>query len=312
MKTHQRVRLGAVLAAIALFGATACASGNSESSSGNGGDTTSTSTDGAGGGDAGGKKITIGYINWDEDVAVTHLWQHILTDKGYDVTIKPVADAGPTYVGLSKNQIDLFLDGWLPATHAAYWKKYGDQLTDISTWYAAAPLTIAVPTYLTDINSISDLAAHADEFDSTITGIEPGAGETSVVQSMMPAYGLGGWKLQTSSTAAMLAALKKATDAHQPIVVDLWRPHWAYSAYPIKDLKDPKGAMGKPDGIHAIGTGSFATDFPEVDAMLKRFTMNDKLLGSLEQDVLIDNKDNPDAGVDAWLKDNPDFEKSLG
>jgi len=297
----KRLKLGvALIAALSLVGLAGCASGNSESGI----------DDSAGGGS--GKQITIGYINWDEDVAVTHLWQKVLEDKGYNVKIQQISDAGPTYIGLSKGDIDLYLDGWLPATHAAYWKKYGSELTDISTWYDSAPLTIAVPTYMKDINSIADLKAHADDFDSTITGIEPGAGETGIVKKMMPQYGLSGWKLQTSSTAGMLAALKKATDAKQPIVVDLWRPHWAYTAFPIKDLKDPKGAMGKPDGIHAIGTGSFADDFPEVADMVKKFHMDDDTLGSLEQAVLIDHKDDPDAGVEQWLKDNPDFEKSLG
>lgn len=296
----KRLKLGAAIAALTLLGITGCASGNSESGTDNGG------------GNSGGKQITIGYINWDEDVAVTHLWQKVLQDKGYNVSIQQISDAGPTFVGLSKGDIDLFFDGWLPATHAAYWKKYGSQLTDINKWYDSAPLTIAVPTYLKDINSIADLKAHASDFDSTITGIEPGAGETGVVKKMMPEYGLGGWSLKTSSTSAMLAALKKATDAKQPIVVDLWRPHWAYTSFPIKDLKDPKGAMGKPDGIHAIGTGSFAKDFPDIDAMVKKFHMDDKTLGSLEQTVLVDHKDDPDAGVDAWLKANPDFESSLG
>jgi len=298
----KRLKLGvALIAALSLAGLAGCSSGSSESG-----------TDDNAGGSSGGKQITIGYINWDEDVAVTHLWQKVLEDKGYNVKIEQISDAGPTYVGLAKGDIDLYFDGWLPATHAAYWKKYGSQLTDINTWYDAAPLTIAVPTYMKDINSISDLKAHAGDFDSTITGIEPGAGETGIVQKMMPQYGLSGWKLQTSSTSAMLAALKKATDAKKPIVVDLWRPHWAYTAYPIKDLKDPKGAMGKPDGIHALGTGTFSTDFPDVDAMIKKFHMDDKTLGSLEQTVLRENKDDMDKGVDEWLKANPAFESSLG
>ena len=109
----------------------------------------------------------------------------------------------------------------------------------------------------------------------------------------------------------MLAALKKATDEHKPIVVTLWRPHWAYAKFPIRDLTDPKGAMGKPDQIHAVGTGSFGSDFPKVEAMVKNFHLDDQQLGALENDVLLEHKDDPEAGVQQWLKDNPDFEKSL-
>lgn len=258
------------------------------------------------------KSLTIGYINWDEDVATTHLWKRILEDKGYDVEIKQVADAGPTFVGLAGGDLDLFLDAWLPATHKTYWDKYGDQLTDISTWYKSAPLTIAVPDYV-DVKSMADLKSKASEFDKTIVGIEPGAGLTSTTKnSMMPKYGLSDWNLKTSSTASMLAALKKATDEKKPIVVTLWRPHWAYASFPIRDLQDPKGAMGDPDEIHAVGTENFTKDHPEVADMLKKFKLDDKQLGTLEQKVLIENKSNPDKGVDEWLKANPDFVKSLG
>ena len=308
----KKLRLGGILVAVlALLAALAgCASGNAEAG-GSGDGANATGGNGGTGGSANGKQLTIGYINWDEDVAVTHLWQKVLQDKGYDVTIKQIADAGPTFIGLSKGDLDLFFDAWLPNTHKTYWDKYGDQLTDIQTWYDSAPLTIAVPDYV-DVKSMADLKAHADEFDKTIIGIEPGAGLTRVTKtSMMPKYGLDDWTLKTSSTASMLAALKKATDAHDPIVVTLWRPHWAYAKFPIRDLKDPKGAMGKPDSIHAVGTSNFGQDFPEVASMIKNFHLDDQKLGSLESDVLLKNKDNPEAGVEQWLKDNPDFEKSL-
>jgi glycine betaine/proline transport system substrate-binding protein len=294
------LRLGsAVLAIVALLAVLAgCATGNSEQ--------------GNSGGSASGDQMTIGYINWDEDVAVTHLWQKVLQDKGYDVQIQQVSDAGPTFVGLDKGDLDLFFDAWLPATHKTYWDKYGKDLTDITTWYDSAPLTIAVPKYV-DIDSMAELKAHASEFDKTIVGIEPGAGLTRVTKtSMMPKYGLDDWTLKTSSTPAMLATLKKDIAEKKPVVVTLWRPHWAYTAFPIKDLQDPKGAMGKPDSIHAVGAGDFADNFPKVADMVKKFHMSDQQLGTLEQAVLVKNKDNPAKGVAEWLKANPDFEKSLG
>lgn len=297
-----RTRMGAALLAVLalLATATGCASGNSEEDSG-------TSADGGGG-----KQLTIGYINWDEDIAVTHLWQKVLQDKGYNVNIQQVSDAGPTFVGLDKGDLDLFFDAWLPSTHKTYWDKYGKDLTDVTTWYDSAPLTIAVPKYV-DIDSMAELKAHASEFDKTIVGIEPGAGLTRVTKtSMMPKYGLDDWTLKTSSTPAMLAVLKKDIAAKKPVAVTLWRPHWAYSAFPIKDLQDPKGAMGAPDGIHAVGTGDFNDEFPKVAAMVKKFHMDDKQLGSLEETVLVKHKDDPAKGVDEWLKANPDFVKSLG
>src|SRR5699024_8813181 len=154
------------------------------------------------------------------------------------------------------------------------WEQFGDQVADIGIWYDEAPLTIAVPKYM-DIDSMADLKSIGDKVNKTIIGIDPGAGLTRVTQDdMMPAYGLDDWTLKPSSTSAMLAALKKATDAQEPIVVTLWRPHWAYGAFPIKDLKDPKGAMGKPDEIHVIGSKDFAEADPGLTAALKNFKMD--------------------------------------
>ncbi len=304
----KKLRLGGVLVAvIALLATAGCASGNSEAGGSGGGSGGGSN----GGGSGNSKQLTIGYINWDEDVAVTHLWQKVLQDKGYNVSIKQISDAGPTFVGLAKGDLNLFFDAWLPNTHKTYWQKYGSQLTDIQTWYDSAPLTIAVPKYV-DVTSMSQLKSHASEFNKTIVGIEPGAGLTRVTKtSMMPKYGLQDWTLKTSSTASMLAALQKAIAAHKPIVVTLWRPHWAYAKFPIRDLKDPKHAMGKPDSIHAVGTGDFGKNFPKVEAMIKNFHMNDQQLGDLESDVLLKNKNNPNKGVQEWLKANPGFEKSL-
>lgn len=293
----------ATLAAAALSVGTLAACGSSTDESGGGGGGASAS------GGGGGKSITIGYIDWDEDIVVTHMWKRILEDKGYKVTLKHLADAGPAFVALDKGQIDLFLDGWLPVTHKSYWDKYGKNLTDVQTWYDNAKLTIAVPKYMKDVNSIEDLKKVKSKVNGQIVGIEPGAGLTAATKKAIKSYGLD-YNLKTSSTPAMLASLKKATDAKKPTVVTLWRPHWAYEAYPVKDLKDPKGVMGKAEKVKAIGTKDFNKDFPEVTKMLKRFTMTDKQLSDLENKWRA-NKEKPQEPVDAWVKANPDFIKKI-
>lgn len=123
--------------------------------------------------------------------------------------------------------------------------------------------------------------------------------------------GGGGWKQQTSSSTAMLAALKKATDEKKPIVVGLWRPHWAYDAYPVKDLKDPKGSLGKAEDIRTVANKKFPGKFPKVAAALKKFKMNDTQLASISSAVAVDHKEDPPAGVDAWLKKNPGYLKKM-
>jgi len=218
------------------------------------------------------------------------------------------------FLALSKGQYDVNFDAWLPGTHAEYWDEYGDDLEDLGAWYENAPLTIAVPAD-SPIDSLDELAAHADEFGNRIVGIEPGAGETGIVQNkVIPAYGLDGFDFQTSSTPAMLAELKRAIDSGENIAVTLWKPHWAYGAFPLKDLADPKGALGEPDHIDTIARTGFSDDFPEVTGWFKNFSFDDELLADLESQMFsddsIDESQYPSIVKD-WLADHQDFADSL-
>lgn len=254
------------------------------------------------------KKITIGYIAWDEAVAASYLWKNILESEGYQVELKNV-EAGPIYQGLARGDIDLFLDGWLPQTHAAYWEEYGENIEKIGVWYDNASLSIAVPAYVNEVNSLADLAANADLFNGEIIGIEPGAGLTAATQDkVIPRYGLDGvMELKTSSTPAMLAALDAAIADKKPIVVTLWHPHWAYAKYELKDLADPEGALGGAEEVTIMARSGFSSDFPEVTEMLKKFRMDDQQLGSLEDLMFNVHKDDEEKAVEEWLKANPDY-----
>ncbi|MFB9236007.1 glycine betaine ABC transporter substrate-binding protein [Plantactinospora siamensis] len=284
----------ALTAALAL-GAAAC---GGSSGAGSGGDK---------------KKITIGYMAWDEAVAASNLWKKVLEDKGYQVELKNL-EAGLVFGGLASKDIDLFLDGWLPQTHASYLDKYGKRLDDVGTWYDNASLSIAVPKYVQDVNSIEDLSGKAGEFNGELIGIEPGAGLTKATQEKtLPQYGLdGSMKLKTSSTPAMLAALDSAIKNKKPVAVTLWHPHWAYAKYDLKDLKDPKGTLGKAEQVHTLTRKGFDKDFPEVTDMLKKFKMDNEQLATLEDQMFNQHKGDEAAAVDAWLKANPDYLKSLG
>ncbi len=278
------------------------------------GDTAASSEAASGAADLSGdtqKDLTIPIASgWDEDVAVSNLFKYLLEQKGYTVDL-PTLDVAPIFDGVASGEYDFFFDTWLPNTHKDYWAKYKDKVVDLGVWYDKAPLTIAVPDYM-DIDSLADLKSIGDEVDHAITGIDPGAGLSRVTkEDMMPAYGLDDWTLKLSSTAAMLAELKTAIADKKPIVVTLWRPHWAYSAFAIKDLQDPKGAMGAPDEIHTIASNDFVAADPGLTALLKQFHMDADTLGDLENVVLQEHKDDPQAGVKAWVEANPDFVSSL-
>ncbi len=258
-------------------------------------------------------ELTIGYIPWDEDVAVTYLWKDLLEQQGYDVKMQ-LLEVGPLFAGVARGDLDLFFDVWLPTTHKSYWEEYGDQVEKLGEWYNNASLEWTVPAYVEDVNSIADLKGKAGEFDRTVIGIEAGAGLTEASKDkVIPEYGLGEeYTVKTSSTPAMLEELKRSIDARKPIVVTLWHPHWAYSAYQLKDLEDPKGALGGTETISVIAKQGFSGDFPEVTKWITNFTMSDEQLASLENEIRKAGEGNEEKGVDTWLQNNPDFPVSLG
>lgn len=301
MKRSRKILAGISLLAASALALTGCASG--AELSGKSGEKLDNGDE---------KQITIAVFNgWDEGVAASELWKVVLEEQGYDVTLEP-ADVAPVYSGLSTGDYDLVLDGWLPITHKSYVEQYGDKIVDLGAWNDEAKLTFAVNEDA-PITSIDELAANADKFDNTIIGIEPGAGLTEVTQNdVIPGYGLDQMTYTTSSTAAMLTELKSKTDAKENIVVTLWRPHWAYDAFPIRDLEDPKGLLGDAESIHSFSSKEFETTHPKVSSWVKNFKMDSEKLYSLEN-AMFGGEKTDDYGpiVEQWISENQAYVDSL-
>ncbi|MFG3012769.1 ABC transporter permease/substrate binding protein [Streptomyces cinerochromogenes] len=267
----------------------------------------STGTSEASGTDVGkGREIRIGYIPWDEGIASTFLWKELLEERGFKVTTTQYA-AGPLYTGLATGQLDFQTDSWLPTTHAEYWTKYGKQLDDLGKWYGPTSLELTVPSYVKDVNSLTDLKDHASEFHGKIIGIEPSAGMMGLLKGkVLKEYGLeGAYDVVDGSTPAMLAELKRAYARKEPVAVTLWSPHWAYSDYDLKKLKDPKGAWGRGDGVHTLARKGFAADNPQVGQWLKDFSMTEEQLTGLEARIQKAGKGKEQDAVRGWLRQHP-------
>lgn len=274
------------------------------------GDSGSDSGDGGEGGDSGDKgTITLGFIpSWTDGLSTAYLLEDQLTKQGYDVEMQTLTEAAPLYTALAEGDVDIYPSAWPEVTHADYMKEYGDNIEDLGAYYPNAKLTFAVPKY-SEIQSIADLKDHAKELDGKIIGIEPGAGLTNQTKnSVIPEYELGGdFELVTSSTAGMLTELKKATEAKEDIVVTLWRPFWANSAFPVRDLEDPKGALGEKEALHFLGTKGFSDEFPEAAKLIEGIKLDDAQYGALEDKVVNEFGEGKEAeAVDAWIEKNPD------
>ena len=258
------------------------------------------------------KEITLAVFNgWDEGIAASELWKAILEEKGYDVELE-YADVVPVFSGLSSGDYDFTMDVWLPGTHKEYVDQFGDDITDLGSWNDESKLTIAVNEDA-PIDSLDELAANSDLFGDQIIGIEPGAGLTTITtEEVIPTYGLEDMDYLTSSTAAMLTELTAATDAGENIVVTLWEPHWAYGAFPIRNLDDPEGILDSVESLHSYSSSSFPTEHAEAAEWLGNFTMDLDKLYSLENLLFVEN-DTDDYGplVKQWIEDNREWVDGL-
>jgi glycine betaine/proline transport system substrate-binding protein len=218
--------------------------------------------------------VKIGWTAWFDAEFVTKLAKRILEERMDQEVELTQTDIAPQYQGLAGGDIDMMLMSWQPGTHADYIEKHAGDFVNLGPLYTHARLGWIVPTYVpeSELSSIEDLKKDSvrEKLDGTITGIDPGAGLTRLSKQAVEDYGLDGYDLQTSSGAAMTAALDRATRRDEWIVVTGWSPHWKFGVYDLRYLEDPRGSLGGAEHIDALTRKGFYQDHVEVASVISR------------------------------------------
>jgi glycine betaine/proline transport system substrate-binding protein len=229
------------------------------------------------GGVAAAEPVKIATTNWADVLAVANVVKYVLETKLQQPVQFVQADIGIQYQGVARGDLDLMVGGWLPVTHGTYYSRYKNDMDDVSVIYTGGKNGWAVPSYIpeSELSSIADLNKPdvKSKLNSTIQGIEPGGGLMQASEKAIKEYDLAGYKLQSSSEAGMLASVSRAAQSKQWIVATVWSPHWLFQKWPMRYLKDPKGALGGEEQIHAFGSKQFATKFPRANVFMKHFKL---------------------------------------
>ena len=143
-----------------------------------------------------------------------------------------------------------------------------------------------------------------DTVDYKIIGIEPGAGIMDETNRVIEAYGLDKWTLASSSDAGMTAALKKAYDKEEPIIITAWTPHWKFAEFDLKYLDDPLNVNGGEEEIRTLGRLGLKEDLPEAHAILSNFYWTIEDMGDVMMDI--HNGVNEEDAARNWLDKNED------
>ena len=251
--------------------------------------------------------VNLAYVEWDTEVASTHVVAEVLKEMGYEVKTTPL-DNAIMWESVAKGEVDGMVAAWLPSTHQAQYEQYKDQVENLGPNLEGAKLGIAVPSYMA-VDSIADLS---DEAGKTITGIEPGAGVVAAAENTVATYdNLSDWNVATSSSGAMTVALGQAIKNKEDIVITGWSPHWMFAKYDLKYLDDPEGTMGEAESINTMIRQGLADDLPEVYEVLDKFNwtqedMEEVMLaindGTSAEDAAKDWVTNHPEEVAAWTK----------
>jgi len=252
-------------------------------------------------------------VGWTDITATTALTTEVLEDLGYDTRVDTVS-VPIAYSGMKNNDFDVFLGNWMP-TMASISDKYveGGGVDRLDANLEGAKYTLAVPQYVYDagVTSVTDLAEHAEKFDSDIHGIEAGNDGNQMIQGMIDdgAYGLDGWNLVDSSEAGMLSELKARTPNEKWMVFLGWEPHPMNSNFDMAYLADADDYFGPDLGGATVYTntrGGYVEECANVGQLLNNLTFTLEMENELMADIMDDGQ-KPREAARAYLQENDDI-----
>jgi glycine betaine/proline transport system substrate-binding protein len=252
--------------------------------------------------------LTIGYVDWTEGIAMTHIVEEIIESR-MDITVnKRKGYVGQVLDSLAMGTNDIFLDHWLAADSSM------DEMSDFNDLginYKDACMGLVVPEYM-DVDQIPELK----EYDGTkrqIIGIDEGSDVMQQTRTALKAYDLD-YKLAIGSGPAMVHQLQQKVENQEPVIVTGWRPHWKFGRFDLKFLDDPKKIYGARKNIHTLSRKGLEEDHPRITAFLRNFRMNTRQLANL-MEMFAQSNDwenaaerwcaNHSALIDQWMPERP-------
>lgn len=282
-----------LLASMTAIVLAACGGGGEE-------EQTEEAGNGEGGAELGQETIEIPYVEWDSEIASTHVIQKVLETEGYDVEITPL-DNAVMWQSVASGDTDAMVSAWVPLTHGDLYDEHESSLDDLGPNLEGAKIGLVVPEDF-PVDSIADLS---DEAGQQVTGIEPGAGVVQAAEDAVETYdNLEGWEVQTSSSGAMATELGQAIDNGEEIIVTGWTPHWKFQTYDLKYLEDPEGVFGEAETINTLAREGLEEDAPRAYEILNNFYWE---TGDMEEVMLeIEDGADPSEAAQNWIDENQD------
>jgi glycine betaine/proline transport system substrate-binding protein len=250
-------------------------------------------------------------VGWTDITSTTATAAVVLKGLGYTPDVK-VLSVPVTYQSLKNKDIDIFLGNWMPTQE----KDVRPFLADKSVESFGPNLVGAKYTLATNakgaelgIKDFKDIAAHKDELDGKIYGIEPGNDGNRLVMDMIDknTFDLKGMELVESSEQGMLAQVARTEKEGKPVVFLGWEPHPMNDNFKLTYLTGGDDIFGPDFGGAKVYTNvraGYLTECPNVGALLKNMVFSLEMENQIMGKILNDGEE-PDKAASEWLKANP-------
>ncbi|HMA59059.1 MAG TPA: ABC transporter substrate-binding protein [Halanaerobiales bacterium] len=266
-------------------------------------------TVGAGNVQAADDSIDFGYVQWPGVTVKTHVAKRVLEYLGYKTSMTSGSQA-IVFKGMDTGDLDVFLGNWMP-TMKIHFDKYSEKGTvkNVRVNLHDVVYKTAVPEYVYEagVKSFEDLNEHADKFNKTVYGIEPGNEGNLIIKKAIEnnTYNLGEWNLKASSTAGMLSAVKRAVNKEEWIAFNGWKPHYMNVMFDIRYLDDPEGIWGSGERVLTV----VRTGFEEENSNVYKFLEQFKVTAPMQNkwiDMYKRQEMDPQEVAEKWIADNHD------
>lgn len=234
---------------------------------------------------------------WTDLALTSAVTQGLLEGMGHQTRVD-ILGIPVIYESMKRGDLDAFMGYWDPAMET-YFNAYRDSgaIETIHVNLEGAKFTWAVPAYVHEagVTSFADLAAHADRFERTLYGIEPGSNEIMLDIVARNAFGLGDWEVRESSEQGMLAQLAREERRGNWMVFLAWAPHPMNTHFEIRYLEGGDDYYGPDFGGATVSTQvrkGYVEECPQVGKLLNQLTF-DVALASEGMGYILDEDPSP-------------------
>ena len=258
--------------------------------------------DSAGPARSAGERLAIGYVEWDESVAVSNLTKVLLGELGYEQVELRRGEPEANIRGVASGDLDAFQGVWMPNYEALLEPLKGDEVALLNPWLIGTTRSsLAAPAYM-GVRSLDELEKSG--VHKTI-GVEPGAVPVEV-PALPSKYSLE--RDLYPNTSAMLSEVDRLYKAKRPFIFLAYSPHWMNEEYELDYIEDPNRVLGdltQPAWLHMVVRRDLREEDPLAYALLDVILMTEHQVHDLE--LTIRDAKSPLEGAKAWARDNEEL-----